>query len=37
MSAEQEALVYWLDPWAWDKELALVPLPTDPEPMELWG
>jgi hypothetical protein len=36
MKVTTEQLVYWLDPWAWDKDLALVALPADPEPVELW-
>ena len=28
--------MYWLDPWAWDKELELVPLHEQPEPVDLW-
>jgi hypothetical protein len=28
--------VYWLDPWAWDKELELVPLPLEPLPVDEW-
>ena len=34
--ATEEHPVYWLDPWAWDKELELVPLHEDPEPADLW-
>jgi hypothetical protein len=36
MSERDEALVYWIDPWAWDKELALVPLHEHQDPVGLW-
>jgi len=36
MNVAKEPLVYWLDPWAWDKELELVPLHTHQDPVELW-
>src|SRR5579871_4831761 len=36
MSERDEALVYWIDPWAWDKEFALVPLHEHQDPVDLW-
>ena len=36
MTETDEHLVYWLDPWAWDKELRLVPLHAHPDPVGLW-
>jgi hypothetical protein len=32
----EEPLVYWLDPWAWDKELELVPLLRPPQTVSAW-
>ena len=36
MSTEDEALVYWIDPWAWDKEMDLRQLHEHQDPVELW-
>ena len=36
MTLAEEQLVYWLDPWAWDKELELVPLPAHQDTVERW-
>ena len=36
MITAESCRVYWLDPWAWDKELELVPLPLEPLPVDEW-
>src|SRR5207245_1347857 len=36
MEHDEDTLVYWLDPWAWDRELELVPLDRPPEPVASW-
>lgn len=36
MSTAETCRVYWLDPWAWDKELELVALPLEPPPVNDW-
>ena len=36
MSGKDEALVYWLDPWLWDKEMELAALHEYQDPVELW-
>ncbi|MGH2409830.1 MAG: hypothetical protein ACRDGS_05600 [Chloroflexota bacterium] len=36
MSGKKEALVYWLDPWLWDKEMELVALHEVHDPVERW-
>jgi hypothetical protein len=36
MTIVETTLVYWLDPWVWDKELRLEPLPLTPQPVREW-
>ena len=36
MSTDEDAVVYWIDPWTWDKEMELKPLHAQPDPVGLW-
>jgi hypothetical protein len=36
MTDDKDTLVYWLDPWAWDKEMELMPLDRSPQSVGEW-
>jgi len=36
MNTKAEILVYWIDPWAWDKDMELRQLHQQQDPVDLW-